>query len=453
MKYEREKVVSAIYSNNSIYQSNLFVEAMPEPLSYDDYLKHITSSPAKPTNLHMMVPEERRSKLSDINKLYVAMDYMYFIYDMLYRAIRDNYVSKSTIDAVRQINQLHQSYNGNNENTIAYSTQTYSGALLGSPGIGKTSTIRRSLDLMPQVIVHSNYKGTTLYQKQILYLCIECPSDCSIKTLATSIIVAIDQAIGSKYFEEMNRNQKLGSASLLAVKVKIACITHRIGIIVIDEIQNAVVTAKKNNQIRPLIKFLVELTNESCVSVCFSGTMLAEQIFDAEDHLKRRTRGYRLLPMKPDITYQKFIKSIWAYQFTLKECVLNEKIANLIYDYSGGVPSYIMKIFLEAQAHAILVGKELIDKEMILYAISIMQINIPQTFKGGASISDFSVNHISEEDVINSEYSQPGSCALKKKGRPVSKREAFDIIDLYKQSPDENEFLVNLTYKNLVEII
>lgn len=49
----------------------------------------------------------------------------------------------------------------------------------------------------------------------------------------------------------------------------------------------------KNRQVKPLIKFLVELTNDTSTAVYFVGTPLAEELFVAQEHLKRRTRGIR----------------------------------------------------------------------------------------------------------------------------------------------------------------
>ena len=63
-----------------------------------------------------------------------------------------------------------------------------------------------------------------------------------------------------------------------------------------------------------------------------------------QEHLKRRTRGLRLLPMKFDMTYRKFISSLWEYQATLQKAELTEKLMKQIYDLSAGIPAYIVKI-------------------------------------------------------------------------------------------------------------
>lgn len=251
---------------------------------------------------------------------------------------------------------------------------------------------------MPQVIIHTKYREEQFYTKQINYLVVECPSDCSVKTLAFNILSAIDRAIGSEYFTQAAKQSM--AASAISTKLKIICMNHHIGLIVIDEIQNAILTATKNKQIKPLIKFLVELTNETSTGICFCGTLEAEELFMKQEHLKRRTRGLRLLPMKYDMTYRKFISSLWEYQATLQKTELTEKLMKQIYDLSAGIPAYIVKIFQEAQAQAILSGKEKITYESIKQAVSYLGIEVPKVYaRGGTSISDFTVQEIVFEEI------------------------------------------------------
>ena len=59
----------------------------------------------------------------------------------------------------------------------------------------------------------------------------------------------------------------------------------------------------------------MELTNDTATAVYFVGTPIAEQLFTSQEHLKRRTRGIRLLPLKPDGTYRRSLEQLWLYQF------------------------------------------------------------------------------------------------------------------------------------------
>jgi hypothetical protein len=396
MKYANETVVNAKYINP---QGNPFLEAMPELMGKYEFVNRMKSDIRLPYDLVNMKPQERRSYLTELTKWFLPMDYMYSIYDMLYQAIATTYQTKTTIESIRQVNKIYTDFRTGRERTLSYATQAYSGAILGVPGIGKTSTIQRCLNSMPQVIIHKEYQTETYYTKQINHLVVECPSDCSIKTLAFNIISAIDRAIGSDYIRNGNVLKSISSSALMA-KLKIVCMNHHIGLIVIDEIQNAIMTATRNKQIKPLIKFLVELTNETTTSICFCGTLEAEELFQKKEHLKRRTRGLRLLPMKYDAIYRKFIKSLWEHQITLQKAILTEKLMKQIYDLSGGIPAYIIKIFMEAQTQAVLSGKEKISYEVIKQAVAVLGIDVPKVYMhGGTSISDFTVQEIMMEEI------------------------------------------------------
>lgn len=397
MKYKdnHTNTVAAEYGKE---QGNPFLEALPELMGKAEFVERMRSEIYFPCDIRDRQPQERRNYLTGLTTWFQPMDYMYNLYDMLYRAMSATYQTKTIVESVKQLNEIYMDFRTGKERSLNYSTQAYSGAVLGVPGIGKTSTIQRCLNTMPQVIIHTKYKEEQFYTKQINYLVVECPSDCSVKTLAFSILSAIDKAIGSDYFTQATKQTI--AASAITTKLKIICMNHHIGLIVIDEIQNAVLTATKNKQIKPLIKFLVELTNETSTGICFCGTLEAEDLFLKQEHLKRRTRGLRLLPMKYDVTYRKFITSLWEYQATLQKAELTEKLMKQIYDLSAGIPAYIVKIFQEAQAQAILSGKEKITYESIKQAVSYLGIDVPKVYsRGGTSISDFTVQEVEFETI------------------------------------------------------
>lgn len=396
MKYRdnHSNTVAAEYDKE---QGNPFLEALPELMGKAEFMEHMKSEIHFPYDLEKRSPQERRTYLTELSTWFQPMDYMYSLYDMLYRAMATTYQTKTVVESVRQLNEIYMDFRTGKERTLNYSTQAYSGAVLGVPGIGKTSTIQRCLSTMPQVIIHTKYKEQPFYTKQINYLIVECPSDCSVKTLAFNILSAIDRAIGSEYFTQAGSLKSI-SSSALTTRLKIICMNHHIGLIVIDEIQNAIQTAIRNKQTRPLIKFLVELTNETSTGICFCGTLEAEELFLKQEHLKRRTRGLRLLPMKYDMTYRKFITTLFEYQATLQKAELTEKLMKQIYNLSAGIPAYIVKIVQEAQTQAILTGKEKITYETVKQAVSVLGIEVPKVYsRGGTSISDFTVQEMELE--------------------------------------------------------
>lgn len=431
-KYPSEQTVGAIYDNAPI--DNPFLAAMPEMLSQEEFMSAVRSTPPLPHSLSQMSSEARRQALPMLASLFFPMAYMYAIYDQLHRAICTTYTTRTVLEGIRQTNALFCS-----TATQSYATQADTGSILGVPGIGKTSTIRRCLSLVPQVIEHTEYQGQPFYCKQVLYLRVECPSDCSIKTLALNLVAALDQAIGSNYLERLTSLRSV-AVSAVATQVKILCMTHHVGLILVDEIQNAVVTARKNRQIKPLIKFLVELTNDTCTGIYFVGTPLAEE------HLKRRTRGIRLLPLKPDGVYQDFLKQLWPYQLTPRAAPLTDKLANKLYDWSGGIPAYIIKIFQESQVQVLLQGQSSLNEKTMQRAIDILAIKVPKTYAGGTHLSDFELGEESPAVEISDE-DEPQEVArmyANKRGRKAAQRDAADLLSVYKSGGDISRHLKEL---------
>lgn len=446
-----ESIVGAVYDNAPA--DNPFLAAMPEMLSQKDFSSEIRSFPKFPQNLPSMTSEERRQALTLLPSIFIPLNYMYAIFDQLHRAIWSTYSTRTMLEEIRQTNALFRGSSANN-----YSTQAATGSILGVPGVGKTSTIRRSLALLPQVIEHTEYMGKPFFGKQVLYLTVECPSDCSVKSLALNLVSALDKAIGSNYLYQIV-SLKSVAASAIASQVKILCLTHHVGLLLIDEIQNAVTTAQKNKQIKPLIKFLVELCNDTCTSVFFVGTPVAEELFISQEHLKRRTRGIRLLPFKPDRTYRSFLKELWNYQLTPTTAPLNEKMANKLYDFSGGIPAYIIKIFQESQAQALLQGRSCVDAKVMQKAIDLLAIKVPRTYSGGTYISDFSFapngTPAPEESAVASAAISASETSAEeatkevprlfanKRGRPVTERNPEDLLVVLKAGGDMREHLIS----------
>jgi len=377
-----------------------------------------------------MSPEERRGLLPSLASLYVPMPYQYAIYDTLYRAIATTY---RTADVVKSTRAINACYCGRN-----YATQADSGSILGVPGCGKTATVRRCLSTMPQVIEHVEYQGQPCYCKQVTWLHVECPSDCSIKTLGYNIMVALDKAIGSHYLDS-TQGLRSASASAIATQTKILLANNHVGLLVIDEIQNAVMTARKNRQEKPLLRFLVELTNETLTSIYFVGTPIAEELFVSQEHLKRRTRGIRLAPFRPDGAYLDFLSKIWPYQYTAQSAPLTTSLSNKMYDCSGGIPAYVIKIFAEAQAQALLMGYSCINEKVIQRAVDLLAIKVPRTYAAGTHISDFEIGMDPpapppEHEEIYRQYAN-------KRGRKAAQRDDGDLLVAYMEGKDIEEQL------------
>ena len=428
-RYPPGHTVGAIYEGSS---GNPYLDAMPDMLSPEQFAKAVASYPPIPHDLAEMSPEERRGLLPSLASIYVPMPYQYAIYDTLYRAIATTYRTADVVESTRAINAYYCSQSTN------YATQADSGSILGVPGCGKTATVRRCLSTMPQVIEHMEYQGQPCYCKQVLWLHVECPSDCSVKTLGFSIMAALDRAIGSKYLQS-TQGLRSASASAIAVQTKILLANNHVGLLIIDEIQNAVMTARRNKQEKPLLRYLVEITNETMTSIYFIGTTLAEELFVSQEHLKRRTRGIRLAPFRPDRAYLDFVCKIWPYQYTAQAAPLTTSICNKLYDCSGGIPAYVIKIFAEAEAQALLAGYNCINEKIIQQAVDLLAIKVPRTHAAGTHISDFEIG-VQAPDPPPEQEEVPRKYAVKR-GRKAAQRDDGDLLIAYNNGVDIEAYL------------
>ena len=174
MKYKLGmQTVEAVYDNSG--SQNPLIEALPECLGSEQFTQQIRCCPPPPQACPDMSMAERRQGLALLPTVFIPLDYMYYVYDSLYRMLTSSYHTLTSRERVTKINALFLS----GGSVAGYGAQAQSGALLGTPGLGKTSTLRRCLNLMPQVISHEKYLGKAFYCKQVLWLHVECPSDAS----------------------------------------------------------------------------------------------------------------------------------------------------------------------------------------------------------------------------------------------------------------------------------
>lgn len=142
-------------------------------------------------------------------------------------------------------------------------------------------------------------------------------------------------------------------------------------------------------------------------------------------------------------TYRRFLEQLWPYQFTPQQTPLTEKLANKLFDFSGGIPAYIIKIFQETQAQALLLGQARINERVMQRAIDILAIKVPRTYSGGTYLSDFEIDDTEMPDVETSpapsHEQAPGDAHgetpetvprlyANQRGRRAASRDAQDLV-------------------------
>jgi len=332
-----------------------FASMMPPLLLGDELVTAMTNLPHYDSSVRTLSASERLMLLPDIYKIFIPTNMATEIYQRIYLMTRMSLQRKGNAESVRLMNANYTWSHGGEYHGIA--TGASSATVIGISGIGKTSCIQSSISLLGNIIETENP-----YHKVIPILMVSCPFDCSYKGLLCQILIAIDEILGTTYYQKcgkMNSQQILGMVCQL-------CHLH-IGLLIIDEIQ-LLSGATKAGSI--LYRMILQLINTSCINVLLVGTSECLQFFAGNQQIARRSVGLQYGAMEFDGDFRKLAEILYSYQYTKQESQLSENILFWLFEHTGGVPAVLTAIIHDAQEIAILRGRETLGIDTLTEAYS-----------------------------------------------------------------------------------
>lgn len=288
---------------------------------------------------------ERIVAMKGLVQLYIASDMTAEIYQKMYLSSVMAIEKKKDIAAKKQAYENFKCSRGQSYVGILGGNDCYS--IIGNSGIGKTSAIERSIELINQDI--EEIDGA----KILNVLTVQTPYDCSVKGLMLEIIRLVDLNLGTTYHE---RVRKATTTDMLIGMVSQICLSH-ISVLVLDEVQNVI----RNKNGSYLVSVITQLINSCGIAIIFVGIEEVEEFFKRDMFLARRTTGLRYYPMKFDDEYHSFCEKLWSYQYTREKEPFSEQIAYWLYQHTQGTSSITKGIIMEAQQIAIVSGKDKLD--------------------------------------------------------------------------------------------
>lgn len=156
--------------------------------------------------------------------------------------------------------------------------------------------------------------------------------------MCIAVFAELDRLLGTEYSQ--GSGWQTYTMDTIIIKLSQLCITHHIGIIVIDEIQNVLFSRNKRMADSGLIRTIVQLMNDTGVCVMLVGTPEARPLLDNAPHLARRTRGLYLPALEYGEEFAGLLAVLWKYLCVKRARPLTGPVAQTLYALSGGFPPF-----------------------------------------------------------------------------------------------------------------
>lgn len=382
-KFNRRIIVNPEYIQQDIteYQSNPLIECLPPILSAKEVIDKTFMRPEVPRDIQYISPERRFHMMNRIKKAFYPGMETIEIERYVSSMIRTGYTLKNPLNmmdnygVLKVLNQVIETQGMNHYFDSQYcdysndeaNCETYS--IIGYPGMGKTTTVKKIMGTYPSIVVHKEYNGRTLSLIQIPILKIECPSN-GVKGFCLNFFSALDILLKNTNYAR-TFGSKRNSADFMLKQIEILSAQHHIGLLVVDEIQHL---ASSGSESTAIMNFFVSLTNVIHIPILFVGTLSALKVFGKDLRIARRvgTEGVyywnRMLYLDeqnmPDRKWNSFMKFIWKFQYLNYPVEFNQEFSKLMYRHSQGISAIAIALFVLTQRRA-LENEERIEPQLI----------------------------------------------------------------------------------------
>ncbi len=328
---------------------------LPTFLSKPEYMNKASRLPVYKAEQRMLPMEQRLLLLDTLYSIYVPTDMSFEVYSKLFVALSRSLNKKFSREAILQRYENHNLIVGRQSNGLIGGGDSI--LITGKAGIGKSSAIDGAIRLLSDKIIEFD---TT---RVIPILEIQCPFDCSIKSMLTEIIRNTDRELGSDYLNSAT-GRKSTTDELIGLVSQIAL--NHIGVIVIDEIQNVVTNSHGAN----LIGALTQLINNSATSIVMVGTPESRAFFEKAEFFARRAIGLNYDRNDYNDEFCAMVSTVLSYNYTRHKAIWDENTIAWIYEHSAGLPSNVIALIHDAQEIALTRGIESLSSKTLEMAFN-----------------------------------------------------------------------------------
>lgn len=347
------------------YQGNPLIEALPPIYSQEEVIDLLSMYPPYNKEERYLNDHQRVHLISRLLHYFQAIPIHLRIESSISRLIRTGYTYRNPVSSIYAqtfVDNWNNIQNKSFDKSIIQTGQTLS--ILGVSGVGKTRTLQRILQTIPQVISHVSYKGQALNHYQVTYLKIETPFDGSVKTIIYDFMYQVDLLLGSNYFNRYV-NSHLSTSQLMPIMAQIAK-SINLGLLLLDELQH-LKGIKKSSSVQ-ILNFFTALINTINIPLIMVGTPKAMSVLQSQFRQARRSTNMGDIlwgRFEKDTIWNLFVEGMWKYQWTKEESPFTEEVSSALYYESQGISDIAIKLYMMVQLRAISSGKEKITTTLI----------------------------------------------------------------------------------------
>ena len=332
---------------------NQLINALPKMLTGKNLEHALEILPKYDSRISELDAATRLIALSDIYKVFIPTQMAKEIYTRMYLSLLRSLQKKETKLAIQQYNENSKAFRQQSYNGIINGADSFT--IIGASGLGKSSAITRAIQLLSASEVIEIQKP---YTKIIPCLHIQTPFDSSIKSLLYEILRAVDEKLGSKYYENALRVKS--TTDMLIGSVSQVALSH-LGLLVVDEI-NHIVNHKNG---KTLIGCLTQLINNSGISIAMIGTPESCHFFTQAMQLARRSLGLQYEALEFNEEFKRICETLYRYQYVKNCSDLDFATLQWLYEFSGGNISIVASLIHDAQELSVLDGSEILNLDTL----------------------------------------------------------------------------------------
>jgi hypothetical protein len=377
-----DPMVEAVYHDQVVhhYADNPCTEALPPILDEDEVVRRLGKRPYFAAELRDLPNHIRDHYVYGLTNYFEVLPLHKDLERRFSRMIRNGYVERNP--------HQYRAFWGAHRERVPFpgmaafpSWQSRSSgrgfSIIGTSGVGKTTSINAVLSLYPQVILHNHYRGQNFTFVQVTWLKLDCPHDGSIKGFCINFFQRIDSLLNTSYYINYARRGKATVDEMIPAMRSVSWM-HGLGVLIIDEIQNLRGHSPRRHRegrdstgesSSNLLNFLVQLDNEIGVPIVRIGIFSALPLLTGSLHQARRGTGQGDLMwhrMAHDPLWEYFLQGLWRYQYVKNPARLTDDLSAVLYQVSAGITDIAVKVFILAQYRAIYSGHETVDENVIV---------------------------------------------------------------------------------------